>query len=144
MHFDNTSFHQKPYPNRAFDKALFDLSVFQFNRCATVPTDQEDAIMILLGMRAGDVCIAAFNLCHQPLRRQEIKRSVYGRRGNRSSRAGPAFQRVDELVSADRAGALQKQLQHVPPQRCHPRAALAADRLRQCKPVSNRSALAAA
>src|SRR6056297_2853052 len=77
-----------------------DLGIFQLSGCPASDTDEEDADMVMLGMRARHEGITAFQLGHQALRNQKLEGAIHGRRTDRP--AGGAFPVLDELVSAHR------------------------------------------
>ena len=76
---------------------------------------EEQTIMPVLRMRAGDVSIPAFDLRDEAPGHQELKRPV---NGGRPGRAGvPELQRFDQFAGTRRTTALPEQLQYLAPQR---------------------------
>jgi len=61
-------------------------------------------------MRAGDECVAAFDLVHQPMRQEEVERAIYGDRRRAWAVGGHA---LDDFIGTSSLVALRHTVEHV-------------------------------
>ena len=134
LDLDRATCRDKPEDGGILGKQSSDPRILELDRRPAAAADEEQAIVVALGMHARDVGVQAFDPGNQALRHQELKRPVHGRRSDRTRIS--ARDRFDQLVGARRPTARPKQFQDTPPQRCHLYAAPLANRCGEHDPFA--------
>ena len=134
FHLDHASRHAESQVGGILGEQLLDPRILRFRRHPAVAANEEKTIMATLGMRAGDIGVAALDLRDESLGHQELKRPVDC---GRSDRTGvPELQCFDQLVGAHWPTTLPEQFQDLPPERRQLRPARVAERHCQRNPFS--------
>jgi hypothetical protein len=107
---DNPVLSLKATGRHGLPERLVDTAILQFLDLATIPADEELAVVGGLRVGAADEGVKGLKTMHQPLLQQEIEGAIDGRRFRGRQLLA---QHIEHLVGTHRSGLLAKDLQNL-------------------------------